>query len=315
MRKAWLITLGAAWMMQMGPPAAGHPVFATSSVVNAASYQPPELPGGAIARGSIFSIFGRAVGPRSSVQATAFPLSRSLGGVTITVSRAGFPDLPAIPLFVSESQINAIMPSNAPVGRATLRVRYDDGDGNPSSLPVEVAIVAANPGLFTANASGRGPAIANNFNSVTEQPLNSTETSAAPGQVVTLWATGLGGIAGADDQRPSAVGGVADMQAQSGLSVFVGGARRGSSLRRPQPGVRRPRSDRGRDSRRRPRGCYAPVWFRVAGGLVSNVASLSIRAGGGRCDDRLTPHLAPGADRVGMALLSRVLFEAAPRRT
>jgi len=289
-----------------------HPVFTSSSIVNAASFQPPEFAGGSIARGSIFSVFGRAVGPRNAVQAIRFPLSPALGGVTITVSKRGFPDTPVIPLFVSEGQVNAIMPSNAPLGAATLRVRYDDQDGAPSSIPVDVTITESNVGLFTANASGRGPVIANNFVSQTEQPRNSTEQSAIQGQVVTLWATGLGGIAGSDAERPADVGGVVDLQATAGLEVFFGGVRATNILyagRSPefagldQVVVEIPASA--------PQGCYVPLWFRVRDGLVSNVATISISAQGGRCDDPMNPHLGPmTGDRIGTALLSRVIVES-----
>lgn len=289
-----------------------HPVFTSSSIVNAASFQPPEFPGGAIARGSIFSVFGRAVGPLTPVQATEFPLSRALGGVTITVSKAGFPDAPVIPLFVSEGQVNAIMPSNAPLGAATLRVRYDDQDGSPTSIPVDVTITEANVGLFTVNASGRGPVIANNFISQTEQPLNSTEQSAVPGQVITLWATGLGGIDGGDSQRPGDVGGVVDLQASSGLEILFGGVRASNILyagRSPEfAGLDQVVVEVPVDA---PLGCYVPLWFRVGDGTVSNLASISINAQAGRCDDALNPHLGPlTGDRIGTALLSRVIVES-----
>ncbi|MBI1353659.1 MAG: hypothetical protein GC160_04880 [Acidobacteria bacterium] len=312
MVRAWAGVVCAAWILGFCFDARAHPVFVSSSVVNAASYQPPEFASGAIAQGSIFSVFGKAVGPLTAVQATTFPLSPSLGGVTITVSRAGFPDIAVIPLFVSEAQVNAIMPSNAPIGPATLRIRFDDRDGNANSVPVDVTIAPSAVGLFTVNASGRGPAIANNYVSAADQPLNSTERSARPGQVITLWATGLGAIAGADNLRPLDAGAVVDLSAQAGLEVFVGGAKATNVLyagRSPEfAGLDQIVVEVPSDASE---GCYAPLWFRVAGGVVSNVATLSIDADGGRCDDPLAPHVGPaGADRIGLALLSRVLFEA-----
>ena len=293
-------------------PIDAHPVFTSSSIVNAASFQPPEFPGGAIARGSIFSIFGRAVGPRENVLATGLPLSTFLGGVTITISKPGFPDVPAIPLYVSESQINAIMPSNAPLGDVTLRVRFDDRDGNPSSLPADVTIVESSFGLFTANVSGRGPVLANMFVSQIEQPLNSTEQSARPGQVVTLWGTGLGGIAGPDNQRPLDVGGVVDVRGPVGLEVYFGGVRTTNILyagRAPEfAGEDQIVVEIPADA---PLGCYVPLWFRVKSGLISNIVTISISETGGRCDDPLNPHLGPDVgDRIGTALLSRVIVEA-----
>ncbi len=296
--------------------AQAHPIFSSGSIVNAAGFQPPELAGGSIARGSIFSVFGQAVGPRAAVQATQFPLPTSLGGVTVTVSQPGFPDIPVIPLYVSEGQINAILPSNAPLGDATLRVRYDDGDGNPSSLPVPIKVVESSVGLFTFNATGRGPAAAMNFVSEIEQPYNSTEHPAHPGQALILWATGLGGLPGGavngDRLRPLDAGAVADMQASAGLEVWFGGVRAERVFyagRSPefaaldQIGVEIPAQA--------PLGCYVPVWLKVRGGRVSNIVSVSIGADDGRCDDPLNPHLGPSiGERIGTALLSRVITSA-----
>jgi hypothetical protein len=41
---------------------------------SAASYMPPSLPGGGIAQGSLFSLFGTGLGPATGVSVTAFPL-------------------------------------------------------------------------------------------------------------------------------------------------------------------------------------------------------------------------------------------------
>jgi uncharacterized protein (TIGR03437 family) len=83
--------------------------IAKRGVVNAASSAPEGLPGGAVARGSTFSIYGRRLGPASS-PTLAFPLGTTLGGVSITVPQ-GSTTVNAIPVFVSAGQINAIMPS------------------------------------------------------------------------------------------------------------------------------------------------------------------------------------------------------------
>jgi hypothetical protein len=56
-------------------------------VLNAGSGMPQGLPGGGIARGSIFSIYGTNLGPATPVKASSYPLSTSLGGVTISATR------------------------------------------------------------------------------------------------------------------------------------------------------------------------------------------------------------------------------------
>ena len=54
---------------------------------------------------------------------------------------------------------------------------------------MEIAVVATAPGLFTADASGKGQGAILNQDGVTP---NSTATPAAPGAVVVLWGTGEG---------------------------------------------------------------------------------------------------------------------------
>src|SRR3979411_226480 len=112
-----------------------QPLVYGRAVVNAASFMPQGLPGGGIARGSLFSIFGTRFGPGASAQATSFPLGTSLSNVSVTITQ-GATTVNAIPVFGSNTQVNAILPSNAPLGTATLRVLYFNGRSNP--VPVRI---------------------------------------------------------------------------------------------------------------------------------------------------------------------------------
>ncbi|MEZ5366881.1 MAG: hypothetical protein R2748_32220 [Bryobacterales bacterium] len=281
------------------PPAASpHPVFSERSIVNAASFVPAQLNGGSIARGSIFTIFGTAIGPKTPAQAQQFPLQGTLSGVTIVISQPGLPAVPALPVFVSEGQINAIMPSSAPLGPATIQVEYNDGDGPAQSSPVRVDVVDSSFGIFTATGRGVGPAIAFNFESAADQPLNATTTSARRGQVVTLWGTGLGAVVGGDDRPPSETGAVVDVQARAQVQVWVGGAQAQTILYAGRsPGFA------GLDQinfvvpDQAALGCYSPVWVKVVGGKVSNVATLAIADAPGACTDAVNPYLAPASAR------------------
>ena len=174
-----------------------EPVIFFRAILNAASFMPPGVPGGTIARGSIFTIFGRGIGPTTPAQVAAFPLETDFKGVTIEVTQGGV-TVNAIPIFVSAGQVNAIMPSDAPLGRVSVRITFGGGQSNPASL----TIVANSVGIFTATGTGIGPGIFQNFVSQSVQPLNSAFSTAKPGQVVTMWATGLGPIDGNDSQAP-----------------------------------------------------------------------------------------------------------------
>ena len=133
-------------------------------------------------------------------------------GVTIEVTQGGV-TVSAIPIFVSAGQVNAIMPSDAPLGRVSVRITFGGGQSNPASL----TIVANSVGIFTATGTGIGPGIFQNFVSQSVQALNSAFSTAKPGQVVTMWATGLGPIDGNDSQAPP-VGTL-----PFNVEIFVGG--------------------------------------------------------------------------------------------
>jgi len=75
----------------------------------------------------------------------------------------------AIPLFVGAGQVNAIMPSNAPLGKVSVSVTFNSVKGPPSPATV----VNASFGIFTINAAGFGPGAIDNFVSGSQQqPLN-----------------------------------------------------------------------------------------------------------------------------------------------
>ena len=262
------VATGAAGMLWC------QPFIPRNAVLNAASYVSPGLPGGAIARGSMFSIFGSALGPSVPVQALAFPLQAALGGVSVRVFQ-GATTVDALPVFVSQAQLNAIMPSNAPTGRASVQVTYNGVRSNPAP----VNIVPSSFGIFAANSAGSGPGIAQNFNSAADQPVNSLIATAKPGQVITLWGTGLGPANGPDNVAPTA----GDLPIP--VEVYIGGklARRLYSGRTPccssidQISVYVPDDA--------PRGCYVPVQVRTNGAVTSNTVTIAIDNAGQPCTD------------------------------
>jgi uncharacterized protein (TIGR03437 family) len=136
-----------------GTLAAQIPAIQLHGIVNAASYAAPGLSGGSIAQGSMFTIFGSILGPVQGVAAAAFSLGATLSSFSITVSR-GSTSIAVLPLFVSEGQINALMPSNAPLGWASVRVTYNSTASNYAP----VYIVDDSLGIFTFTGTGLGPA-------------------------------------------------------------------------------------------------------------------------------------------------------------
>jgi uncharacterized protein (TIGR03437 family) len=267
-------------------------------VVNAASFTPPGLSGGSIAQGSIFSIFGQGIGPSTLAQVSSFPLSTTLAGVSINVIQ-GSTSVNAIPIVVTAGQVNAIMPSNAPLGRVAIQVTYNGTASNTTAATV----VANSFGIFAANSGGFGPGILQNFITSANQPLNSLVQTAAPGQAVILWGTGLGPVS-ADNVAPT------PGNLSTPVEIFVGGVLAAKLYSGRSPCCS------GLDQivftvpANAPLGCYVPVQIRTAGTTLSNAVTMAIQTGGAPCSDpgnAIAPLFAKGGN-VGVAILLREMF-------
>lgn len=262
------------------PAFAQLPLIYNRSVFNAASYIPAGVPAGAIAQGSIFTVFGANMGPATAATPTTFPLQTTLSGVAINVIQ-GNTTVSAIPLFVSTTQINAIMPSNAPLGLASLQVVVNNARGNKS--PVRITNNAV--GIFTALGTGIGPGILQNYVSTANQPINSPTITAKNGQAITLWGTGLGPVAGGDNVPPTAG------NLPTKVEVFVGGisAQVLYSGRAP--------CCAGLDQivfnvpANAPQGCWVPVYVRTSGTVISNFVTMAIGPSG-VCTTDVLPQVA-----------------------
>jgi uncharacterized protein (TIGR03437 family) len=272
-------------------PVTGTPV---SEIVNAASYANPALPNSGVAQGSLFTIFGKNLGPSKS-PSTAFPLSTTLGGVTISVSQDST-TVPAIPLFVGPTQINAIMPSTAPLGTDSVTVTYQ---GQTSTGSVQV--VASSFGILTFNSSGNGQALSTNDS----YALIDYNSVAHPGEYLTLWGTGLGAISGGDANPPP----VGNITANNPI-VYVGGTQ--------VTPIYHGRSSccGGVDQviftlPANVTGCNVPVAVQI-GNTISNFVSVAIASSGSTCTD---PGGLPYSDLAswgtqGSATIGNIVYEA-----
>ncbi|MDX2266760.1 MAG: hypothetical protein NW208_01560 [Bryobacter sp.] len=276
------------------------PFIAYRGVVNAASLAPPGLPHAGIARGSIFTIFGENLGPATPSTVGAFPLTPIFAGVGVSLVQGGV-SVSAIPIFVSANQLNVILPSLAPLGEVLLRVSYEGRLSNA----VPIRIVENSPGIFAVSSGGFGPGVIQNFVSAAVQPVNSLQAAAVAGQVITIWATGLGPAPFPDNVAPTAT------NLNFPITVTVGerpadvlyAGRSPCCAGVDQIVVRVPNDA--------PVGCYVPVRVKSGNG-VSNTVSMAIRSGTtvaveGRCEDRFNPFSAlvqtPG--RQGIIGLNR----------
>jgi trimeric autotransporter adhesin len=256
------------------------PIVYNRSVYNAASYMPAGIPAGGIAQGSIFSVFGNYMGPSQPSTANSFPLGTTLAGVSINVIQ-GSTKVSAIPLYVSATQINAIMPSNAPLGAASLQVVFNNARGNMAP----VSIISSAFGIFTALGTGQGPGVLQNFVTATDQPINSPTITAQNGQVITMWGTGLGPVTFPDNVAPTP----GNLPVK--VEVFVGG------VSAPVLYSGRTPCCSGTDQvvfqipNNAPTGCWVPVYVRTGGTTISNVVSMAIEPSGAVCTTDVLPQV------------------------
>jgi uncharacterized protein (TIGR03437 family) len=118
-------------------------------VVSAANYR------SAVATESIATAFGTNLAPRTE-SANSLPLPTILAGTSVTVvDSAGLSRL--APLFVvSPTQINYQIPPGTTTGDATVKI--ENWNGSSSTARLQIGSIA--PGVFTADASGKGFAAA-----------------------------------------------------------------------------------------------------------------------------------------------------------
>jgi uncharacterized protein (TIGR03437 family) len=255
------------------------PVISANGVVNAASYTQPSFPGGSLAQGTIFSVFGSNLGPATPPpEPSSYPLQPSLGGVSIAVTQ-GKTIVQALPFYVSATQVSAILPSNTPLGADQLVLTYNGA----STATYAVNVVASSVGLFSVNSGGFGPGVIQNYVSATSLPVNSRSVSAMPGQIVEMYGTGLGPSLNADNQPPQA----GNLPVKT--EVFVGGQPAAIAYSGRSPCCS------GLDQfvftipLNVPLGCNVPVEVRTAGATPSNVVTTAISADGSPCSDALAP--------------------------
>lgn len=159
-------------------PEGGTPQFSAEGVVSAAGFVPPLAPGG------IGSLFGSDLAAASSAAAAA-QLPRELAQVQVLID-----GVPAPLFFVSPEQINFQAPFETPADRpVAVRVMRNLAP----SATVERAFESTGLAVFTDPRSGLPIAIRH-----ADGSLISAENPARPGDVLIVYATGLGFL----DRRP-----------------------------------------------------------------------------------------------------------------
>ena len=127
--------------------------YATLSSVYCSPASNPCNADSTVAPDELVSAFGVDLATsRASTTSNTFPTT--LGGTTATLVDSSNKSYPVALDFVSATQVNYLVPSAAQPGAATLTI--NSGDGTKTTGVVLIA--TANPGLYTATATGKGAA-------------------------------------------------------------------------------------------------------------------------------------------------------------
>jgi uncharacterized protein (TIGR03437 family) len=163
------------------------PIFTAGAVVNAASGI-----GGAISPGGFVAVYGSGLGPVQGVKSDV--AVKVLAG-----SRVFAHGTEAFLTYSSATQINFLVP-NSTIGNPTTDIQVEYQLLQSGSTPV--LVIPAQPGIFTVDGSGSGPAVAVNADGT----FNSEANPAARGSEIAFWLTGQGRTVpeSGDGQQPQA---------------------------------------------------------------------------------------------------------------
>ena len=279
---------------------AASPCWAAISpggVVNAASFAPAGLPNAPVASGSVILVFGSGLAGPGLAQA-GYPLPLDLAGTTIQVTVGG-QTVDCYMIYTTPGQVAALLPSSVPAGTGQITVTY-----NGSVSIGEIVVAETSVGIFAQSQAGVGAAIIQNFVDSATTPLNTITDSAAPGQPVIIWATGVGAVEGDESNLLPGV------RAEGvDVKVYIGGqeaqvvdyGRSGCCAGLDQIVAIVPDGIAS---------CYAPVTVVTSKNgvtVASNTVSMAIAQGGGACVDEsgFSPDdLDPGDASVKIGILS-----------
>jgi uncharacterized protein (TIGR03437 family) len=237
-----------------------------SSATNSADYS------ATIAQGSLFVVFGYFPGPAKLVQASSLPLPNVLSGISMTV-KSGSTVLDCPMIYASNGQAAAVLPSSTPVGTAAVTVTYNGKTDPYGASTTQITVAKTSLGIFTTNSRGMGGGI---FTAL-DGTVKTFATSAKPGEIVTVWATGIGPISGPDNALPTSFPNFPNVQVwvggQPAQIVYAG--RSGCCAAVDQIAFTVPALANG---------CNVPVTV-VSGGISSNTVAMPVSGSGGACTD------------------------------
>jgi uncharacterized protein (TIGR03437 family) len=196
------------------------PVLTADAIVNAASYK-----SGPVAPGELITIFQARYGPGSLLNARLTPDNQL--ATELQTTRVYFDGIAAPMVYALSGQTSAIVPYEV-AGRSETVVQYEFNGlrSNAVTLPV----TRAAPGIFAADATGKGPGLVLKL----DYSVNSALNPSRPGDAVIVLATGGGTIAGGAITGALAPG--AGVQTET-VTATIGGVSAPVLYAGPAPGL------------------------------------------------------------------------------
>jgi uncharacterized protein (TIGR03437 family) len=166
-----------------------------TKVTNNYSYTPNGFSNSGISPSTIFTIFGSNLSDPAPANLTlnrtdGAGIPTKSGGATVSVTVGGKTVTPGL-YYAIPTQIAAVLPAGTPTGAGTVTVTYNGAN----SAAFSINVVPATLGLDTYYGTGSGLITATSATLVGTIPagtLFNYTNSAAPGQTIVLWGSGLG---------------------------------------------------------------------------------------------------------------------------
>ncbi|MGA3016923.1 MAG: hypothetical protein ABSF62_07365 [Bryobacteraceae bacterium] len=186
-----------------------------TQILNNYGLVPAGFTNSGISPGSLFIIKGSGLADPNAqavLQSSASPgLQTTLNGASVKVTVGSTTTVPVF-YYAIAAQLALVLPSNTPVGNATLTVSY----GGQTSSPASFQVVANAMGFDAYYGTGSGLGVATN--NATGALYNYTN-SIPPGTTVVMWGSGLG----ADPTRDTTFS-TSNINQIAGLShIYIGG--------------------------------------------------------------------------------------------
>ena len=259
-----------------GATSTGPGTPTVTGVTNNYSFIPAGFSNSGVTPSSIITIFGSNMaapltGTLTLQSSAGAGIPTALNGTSVSATVSGKTVQLGI-YYAIPSQIAAVLPAGTPTGTGTITVSYN----NVASNAFTIQVVASAFGLDTYYGTGNGLITATDAR--TGALFNYT-SSAAPGEIITLWGTGLGSDSADSDTvfttTPHAVN-------QGSVQVWIGGAQAtvGYAGSSGYPGLDQINVTIPAGLT----GCNVSIVV-VVNNVASNFATAPINQGGGECSD------------------------------